>query len=116
MSRIVLDVIATGFMVFGTLLILLASVGVLRMPDLFLRMSAATKAATVGAAGLLIAAAMHFNEPDIIVQMVLTILFVLLTAPVGAHIIGRAAYKHKAKLYKNTKVDQLESYYQQDEL
>lgn len=111
----ILDILIIILMVFGTLLILLASIGVVKMPDLFLRMSASTKASTVGAASLLLAAAMYFNESDMIVQMVLTTFFLLMTAPVGAHIIGRAAYKHQSKLYKKTTRDELAGYYQQNE-
>ena len=107
----IFDFIGMILMVFGAILILLASVGVVRMPDVYLRMSAATKAATVGAASLLLAAAFHFNGADVLAQMALTILFLLLTAPVGAHIIGRAAYKKGSKLDKRTVNDDLKPYY-----
>lgn len=107
----IVDFIGMILMVFGSILILLASIGVVRMPDVYLRMSASTKAATVGAASLLLAAAFHFDGADTLAQMALTILFLLLTAPVGAHIIGRAAYKKGAKLYERTVSDELEPYY-----
>lgn len=110
----IFDVIGIILMLFGSILILLASIGVVRMPDVYLRMSAATKAATVGAASLLLAAAFHFDGADVLAQMALTILFLLLTAPVGAHIIGRAAYKKGAKLDERTVNDDLKPYYDQE--
>ncbi len=100
------------FALLGTVLLLIAGIGLVRMPDLFLRMSAATKAATLGSASLLIAAALHFGELSIVAQVTATIFFLVLTAPVGAHIIARAGYRKKrAPLYKRTSIDELQTYY-----
>ena len=114
MSAILLEWLVVILVFLGTALLLIAAIGILRMPDLFLRMSAATKAATLGTASLLLAAALHFGELSIIAQVTATIFFLFLTAPVGAHIIGRAAYrKGKAPLYKGTVLDELAAYEQE---
>lgn len=106
------DGLSTFFLVIGVGLMLVAAIGFTRMPDLFIRMSAATKASTVGAAALLLAAAIHFGGLAITTQVVATIGFLLATAPVGAHVIARAAYrKRHVALYEQTRRDDLGDYY-----
>ena len=113
LGMIIIDWLTVGFMLLGALLLVIAGIGLVRMPDLFLRMSASTKAATLGSSSLLIAAALHFGELSITAQVTATIFFLFLTAPVGAHIIGRAAYRKKrAPLYDGTLRDDLKSYYE----
>ena len=86
------DVLSAVLMVTGSLFILLAAIGIVRMPDLLTRMSATTKAATLGASAMLLGLAVHFGDLGIVSRAGATILFLLLTAPVAAHMIGRAAY------------------------
>ncbi len=100
-----------GLSSLGALFILLAAIGVIRMPDLYLRISVTTKAATLGIGLLLIAAATYFNEFGISSRVAAIILFMLLTAPVGAHMIGRASYFTGVKLWKHSKVDDLKGKY-----
>jgi multicomponent Na+:H+ antiporter subunit G len=76
----------------GAVCALLAAMGVLRMPDLFTRLQASSKAATLGAILTLIAVALYFQSVAVAVKALLVILFLALTAPVGAHRIARAAY------------------------
>lgn len=104
-------VISAILMVVGAVFMLLAAVGILRMPDLFLRMSATTKAATLGVSSMLLAAAVHFGELGITSRALATIVFVLLTAPVAAHMIGRAAYLVGVPLWEGTVVDELRGRY-----
>lgn len=79
-------------LVIGILFMLIAAIGLLRMPDVFLRMSAATKAATLGILCVLGAAAIHFADATITLRVVAIALFLYITAPIAAHMIGRAAY------------------------
>ncbi|AKP52207.1 monovalent cation/H(+) antiporter subunit G [Cyclobacterium amurskyense] len=95
----------------GALFILLAAVGLIRMPDLYLRISVTTKAATLGIGLLLISAAIYFNEIGITSRVLAIITFILLTAPVGAHMIGRASYFSGVKLWSKSKVDDLKGKY-----
>jgi multicomponent Na+:H+ antiporter subunit G len=101
------ELISGILMVIGALFMLLAGIGIVRMPDLFLRMSATTKAATLGVSSLLLAMAVYFGELGITSRAVATIVFVLLTAPVAAHMIGRAAYLGGVPLWERTCVDDL---------
>ncbi len=76
----------------GLFFMLVAAIGVLRMPDLFMRMHAATKASTLGISGIALAALAHYADFSVTTRVLLIILFFFLTAPVGAHALGRAAY------------------------
>ena len=95
-----LIVIGSGFM-------LLAGVGVVRMPDLFMRMQAATKAATLGAGCMLLAVIVHFGDVAVATRAFLVIAFIFLTAPVAAHMIARAAYSVGTPLWEGTITDEL---------
>ncbi len=101
------DAISAALIVIGGGFMLLAGVGVLRMPDLFMRMQAATKAATLGAGCMLLAVAVHFGELTVVARALLVIAFVLLTAPVAAHMIARAAYSVGTPLWEGTIADEL---------
>ncbi|HEY8943471.1 MAG TPA: monovalent cation/H(+) antiporter subunit G [Polyangiaceae bacterium] len=93
---------------------LLAGLGVVRMPDVLLRMSATTKAATLGAGCMLGAAALHFEDMGITTRAVAAIVFLLATAPVAAHMIGRAAYFARVPLWEGTWKDELRGRYDPD--
>ncbi|MEX0884550.1 MAG: monovalent cation/H(+) antiporter subunit G [Cyclobacteriaceae bacterium] len=95
----------------GALFILLAAIGVVRMPDLYLRISVTTKAATLGIGLILGASAVYFNDNAITSRVLAIILFMLLTAPVGAHMIGRASYFTGVKLWNKSKIDDLKGKY-----
>ncbi len=94
------------FLILGGMLTLVAAVGVLRMPDLFLRMHAATKAGTVGVSSITIGVMIHFGTITVTSRGVLVIAFFLLTAPVAAHMIARAAYHSGVSLWLLTRIDE----------
>lgn len=87
-----IDLIALLFIISGVVFCLVAALGIVVLPDIFLRMSATTKAATMGAGLTLIGAALFFQDFAITTRAIAISLFLILTAPVGAHMIGRAAY------------------------
>jgi multicomponent Na+:H+ antiporter subunit G len=95
----------------GTLLLVLAGVGVVRMPDLFLRMSTSSKASSLGAASVLLGVAISVADLSVLVRAVAGVLFLVLTAPVAAHMIGRAAYELRVPLWRGMVVDELEGRY-----
>ena len=105
------QIIGTILMLFGVFLILIAGIGLLRMPDLYLRMSAATKASTLGLGLILLGTVLFFGELGIASRAIATIIFVLLTAPVSAHMIGRAAYTNGVPLWEGTELDELKGRY-----
>ncbi len=104
--------IIVGILAFlGTLFVLFAAVGMIRMPDTYLRISVTTKAATLGIGLLLLAAAIYSPEIAITAKVLVIILFILLTAPVSAHLIGRTSYFSGVKLWKHSVMDDLEGKY-----
>lgn len=104
----ILIAVCTGI---GAIAILLASIGILRMPDLYLRLSVTTKAATLGTGLILLGGAVHFQEVGVTSRVVAIVFFTTLTAPVSAQLIGRVAYLIKAKMWEHTITDELDGMY-----
>lgn len=105
------QVLSGVLMVVGALVMLMAGIGIVRLPDVFTRSSATSKAATLGAGCLLLAVAVFFDELSITTRALTTIAFIFLTAPVAAHMIGRAAYFIGVPLASTTVVDELRGRY-----
>ncbi|NCN40353.1 monovalent cation/H(+) antiporter subunit G [bacterium] len=95
--------------VFGVFFMLLASIGILRMPDVYLRSQTSTLAPTFGKIGVLLALAAHFEGADVTAKACLVILFLFITAPIAAHLILRAAYHDRAPLADITVRDDYKS-------
>jgi multicomponent Na+:H+ antiporter subunit G len=98
------DWIMAAFVLLGGFFCFAAGLGVLRFPDVLIRMHASTKAGTLGAGLILVAVAVFFADTATISRAIAAILFLMLTAPVAAHMIGRAAFKNGATLW-NTEVE-----------
>ena len=108
--------ILVGIVAFlGALFILMAGIGVVRMPDTYLRMSVATKSTTLGVGLSLIAFGIHFHNEMTIMRVLIIILFVMITAPVSAHLIGRATYISKNKLWEKSVCDDLKDKYDEED-
>lgn len=105
------ELIVFVLLISGSIFMLLASVGLLRMPDVYIRISTATKAATLGAGCTLLAAAVHFGTISISSRALAILVFIFLTAPVGAHVMGRAAYIIGVPLWEGTVMNDLEGRY-----
>ncbi len=99
------DYIAAASLLGGAFFMLVASLGLVRFPDLYTRMHAATKATTFGMGGILVATAIAFGTPDVAMQSFLAVVFLFLTAPVSGHLISRAAYRRGPNLAPITTVD-----------
>jgi multicomponent Na+:H+ antiporter subunit G len=95
-----------AMLIAGATLALLASIGVLRMPDVFTRMQASTKASTLGLGFLLIGLAIRNPEFAFVIRAVSIAAFMVLTTAVGAHVIARAAALTGAPLWKGTIADE----------
>lgn len=102
------------FMLIGASFMLIAAIGVVRFPDLFMRLHSNTKSATLGVGCIMLGTAIHAilsNEPRFAVQAIAIILFLLITAPVAAHLLGRAAYLSNVPLWEGTLSDELRGRY-----
>lgn len=97
--------IAAFLMLGGTAFMLIAAIGLLRFPDLYTRMHAVTKAGTLGIGLVLLSAAVAFGEVSVAARALMAMIFVLLTAPVSAHMIGRAGYIGGVPLWEETSFD-----------
>ena len=78
----------------GVLFTVVTMIGVLRLPDVYTRAHAASKSATLGVLSILIGVFFHFwlNEGHFSIKILLGILFLFITAPIGGHLMSRAAY------------------------
>lgn len=100
-------VICVILMTTGALLMFVAALGILRMPDLYLRISAAAKAGTLGVGSILAGVAIHFWELELTGRAAAVVAFVVLTTPVAGHVLGLAAYLAGVPLWKETLHDDL---------
>lgn len=91
----------------GVVLNVLGAVGLNRFDDVFARMHAATKSSTLGMALVLFGAALQMNMLGDAVKLLIVVAPQFVTAPVGAHMIGRAAYRAGTELSPLTSVDEL---------
>ncbi len=103
----ILEVIGGAMMVLGAILAVIAGLGLQRFPDVFARMHAATKPATLGLALVLAGAAMLVDDVGSRTKLLLVIALQFVTAPVGSHLVGRAAYRSGTELSSETAVDEL---------
>lgn len=99
------DLLTALLLLSGSFFGFTAALGLIRMPDIYMRMSTSGKAATLCSGMLLAAVAILFNEVQVTARAVLGILFLLLTVPVGAHLIARAAYREHTSVWKGTEME-----------
>lgn len=98
---------AIALMIIGSLVSSLAAVGILRMPDVYMRAQVSTKSATLGVGAIAVAAALLVPSPGASARALLVLAFLLLTAPIAAHMICRAAYSAAVPMWGRSHVDEL---------
>ncbi|MGP4071440.1 monovalent cation/H(+) antiporter subunit G [Piscibacillus sp. B03] len=105
-----IEIIISLFLLFGTFFVISGSIGVIRFPDIYTRLHAVTKAATLGVACVLLGAFffLYFESGIISGKLILGIIFILITAPVSGHMISRAAHSTGVKLWEHSVRDDLE--------
>ena len=104
----ILEVIICILLVIGIFFTLAGVVGVIRMPATFCRLQSATNIATMGAMPIALACSIYgFSESNtsLGIKSLIIVVFLLISNPVGAHAMARAAYKNKAELSDKTKFD-----------
>lgn len=102
-----LDVLSAVLLLLGVALAVVSGIGLVRLPDLFSRMHAATKPATLGMLLVTIGAALRQDDGSNATKLLLVAAFQFLTAPVAAHMIGRAAYRTGTGALDELVVDEL---------
>ncbi|MDO4727517.1 MAG: monovalent cation/H(+) antiporter subunit G [Bacteroidota bacterium] len=91
----------------GAVSILIAALGIYRMPDFYTRLSVTVKASTLGVGMILGAVAVHFSEFSITTKAVAVIFFLFITSPVAAFLLARTSYVNGIKLWKKSVRDEL---------
>jgi len=100
--------IAAGLMVvIGALFAISAGLGVLRFPDVYSRMHAASKAGTVGSGFILLALAITTPDVGVATRAITGFVFFLLTAPIAAHLLAKVAYETGVPMWDSSKMDEM---------
>lgn len=114
MAEIVLDLVVGVLLVTGASFCFVAALGLLRLPDLYTRMHAASKAGALGSGLMLIAVAFFSLDLAITTRAVAGVVFLLLTTPISAHLLARSAYFRGYKPCSSTRKDELAGRYGQN--
>ncbi|MCK0149902.1 monovalent cation/H(+) antiporter subunit G [Marivita sp. S6314] len=95
------ETIAGILIILGGVFAVIGALGLVRMPDVLIRMHASTKIGTLSTGLILAGCAVVFGTSDIIIRVIAIVLFILLTAPIGAHMMGRSVLATGVPLWKN---------------
>lgn len=98
---------------FGTFFMLVAAIGLNRMPDLYTRMHGATKSTTLGVTAIILSTAIYFGTSAAFTRAILVILFFFITAPIATHVLARAAYLRDVPRWEGTVLDELAESYEE---
>jgi len=90
---LLIEILIVFFVTAGVGFMLLSAIGLVKLKGFFMRVHAPTKAATLGIVCLMIAVALSLQEWGVFLRAVAGVLFFTLTAPVGAHLLARSAYR-----------------------
>ena len=100
------DIIGNVFFLAGILFVFVGMVGLLRLPDVYNRLHATTKIATLGTFGVMIAIAIKAGFSTMGLKAITVGIFLLLTAPVAAHMIARAAHRQGTEMWEGSVTDE----------
>lgn len=101
------EIVIGVLLLLGALIMLLGSVGLLRFGDVFMRMHAGTKASTLGIGFLMAAVVLYFGDSLLTIKMIALGFLYFFTAPIGAHVLARAAHIAGTPTVKETWIDDL---------
>ncbi|CAN5679706.1 monovalent cation/H(+) antiporter subunit G [soil metagenome] len=97
-----IDALIIMFVVLGAFFMAVGSLGILRLKEFFHRIHPAAKSSTIGLFFLLVGLTLAVPEEDVITKAILAVVFIAATAPVGAHLLCRAAYRHGVHLHEDS--------------
>jgi multicomponent Na+:H+ antiporter subunit G len=95
-------------LILGALFVLISAIGLLRLPDLYMRMHATTKTTSMGVTLILAGIIMAYPEVTIVIKGLLIIIFIYLTAPLGTHMISKAGHLLNIKKWDRYVEDDME--------
>ncbi|MFI4861509.1 MAG: monovalent cation/H(+) antiporter subunit G [Phycisphaerales bacterium JB063] len=105
--QLVLDILAIASLAMGLFFMLVGAVGVVRLPDVYHRLHAASKCSTLGLLGLVVAAMLHVGTLAVVTKSIAVIAFAFVAVPIGSHLLSKAAHRDKAPQWKGTLSDEL---------
>ena len=105
------QIVSSALFLMGAVFMAVAAFGVLRMPDLFMRLHCSTKSATLGVGCIMLGVAVHFSDLAVWARALAVVVFIFVTAPVAGHVLGRAAYFAAVPLWEGTLSDELRGCY-----
>lgn len=108
----VAEIIAGLCVLVGAFFVLAAAVGVVRMPDVYTRMHAATKSGTLGSGLMLVGVAVDAGNGAVVLRALAALVFLVATTPIAAHLLGRAAYISGVPTWRGTTFDALKGRYE----
>ncbi|MEQ8474191.1 MAG: monovalent cation/H(+) antiporter subunit G [Marinoscillum sp.] len=108
------EIVSAILILVGAIFMLISSIGMIRLPDFYIRNSASTKAVVLGVSLILIGVGIHYDDILIFIEIFAILFFIYLISPLAAHIVSRAAVITKVDFWKKTKLDDLKGY--EDEL
>ncbi len=97
MLQSAMDAAAVVFVTAGVFFFIVSTVGLLRLPDVYTRLHATSKADTLGAGLCLIGAILHLGWTLTSIKLLLVVVFIWVTSPTAAHLIGKAAYRARVR-------------------
>lgn len=103
--HLLVEIVVSVFILAGASFALLGSVGMLRLPDFYMRLHAPTKSTTLGTGGTLIGSMIYFSvrDPGISVQEGLVVIFLFTTAPISAYMLSKAALHRRTPCIERTR-------------
>lgn len=104
---IIATYLAGCLIIVGSVFALAAAVGLIRFPDVYSRMHAASKAGTMGSGLMMIALALISDDLATVTRALAGVIFFMLTAPVSAHLLAKAAYAVGYRLWENSVIDEM---------
>lgn len=102
----IMNVLSDIVLLIGLVFVFLGMLGLIRLPDVYNRLHTTAKIGTLGAFGVMLSIVMRTGLTPIGVKAIAVGIFLLLTAPIGAHMITRAAHRHGVGLCKESIIDE----------
>lgn len=96
------EILSGLFVLLGAFLMLISAIGILRLPDFYSRLSAVTKNSTIGVVFIIVGAIIYFNNIEVLMKGAGIVLFIALTSPTSAFVIGKAAVHVKVPFWGKT--------------
>jgi multicomponent Na+:H+ antiporter subunit G len=99
----ILKYIGLAFILIGSIFLFLGALGIYRMPDLYNRLQAGTKASTLGAMSVVLGVGLL--QPDWLIKLIIIILFIGFANPLSSHALARASYRAGIKPFFKKEID-----------